>query len=280
LTATPVRHANLNDRLLSVSLSGRQYVWRAALSEGGRNPLAGGGAGTFATYWLEHRPLPSFVVDAHSLYLETLAELGVVGLAALTLLLVPPLVGAVRARANPIVPAALGAYTAFLFHAAVDWDWEVPAVTLVALVAATVILVQDRDMGWVRLGVRARWAGCAVLGMIGAAAALGLAANHALSSGLSALSAKNPHAALADARTAKRFAPWSDQPYIVAGQAEAQLGNHQATVSSFRAAVQHDPSDWVAWEKLAGVSAGSGHAHALARLLYLDPRYDVANGRP
>lgn len=42
----------------------------------------------------------------------------------------PPLVAAARQRGSPLVPAALGAYLAFLFHAAVDWDWQVPAGTI------------------------------------------------------------------------------------------------------------------------------------------------------
>src|SRR6266542_4459338 len=44
--------------------------------------------------------------DAHSLYVETLAELGPIGLALLSAALVVPLVAAVRARRHPLsVPA-------------------------------------------------------------------------------------------------------------------------------------------------------------------------------
>jgi hypothetical protein len=280
LTATPAVQTNLNDRLLSVSLSNRQYVWRVALSEYRAHPVVGGGAGTYATYWLEHRPEPQYVVNAHSLYLETLAELGVVGLAAFVLLLAPALVGAVRARANPLIPAALGAYVAFLLHAAVDWDWQVPAVTVVALMAAVVILVQARGAGAIKLDAAPRWVGGGLFVLVGALAALGLAANHALSDGGSALAANNPRAALSDASTAKTFAPWSDQPYILAGQAQLRLKNHPAALASFQHAVSHDSSDWAAWENLAKASTGNAHTRAMARLLALDPRYDIVNGRP
>jgi hypothetical protein len=137
-------------------------------------------------------------------------------------LLAPALVGAVRARANPLIPGALGAYVAFLVHAAVDWDWQVPAVAVVALIAAVVILVQAGESGAIKLGPAPRWVGGVLFVLIGAIVALGLAANHAPSDGAAALAAKNPRAALSDASTAKTFAPWSDQPYILAGQAHGR----------------------------------------------------------
>ena len=61
-------------------------------------PVAGRGAGTFELAWLEQQPIPVSVVDAHSLYLETLAELGLVGLGLLVLALAPPLAGRLPGR--------------------------------------------------------------------------------------------------------------------------------------------------------------------------------------
>ena len=72
--------------------------------------------------------------DAHNLYLETLAELGAPGLILLLLVLGMPFAAVKRARAaTPLAAAACGAYVAFLLHAGIDWDWEMPAVTLSAL---------------------------------------------------------------------------------------------------------------------------------------------------
>ena len=62
------------------------------------------------------------VRDAHSLYLETAAELGLVGLAALLALFGGVVVAARRAR----TPAAAAALAAWAVHAGVDWDWELP----------------------------------------------------------------------------------------------------------------------------------------------------------
>ena len=75
--------------------------------------------------------------DAHSLYVETAAELGLVGLAALALFLGAIAACAARAlRHDPALAAGpAAALAAFGFHAGLDWDWEMPALTLVARAA-------------------------------------------------------------------------------------------------------------------------------------------------
>ena len=86
-----------------------------------------------------------WALDAHNLYLETLAELGPIGLALLVVLLGLPLVTALRVRWHPLASAATGAYVAFLSHAALDWDWEMPVVTLAGLVCGAVLVVFNRE---------------------------------------------------------------------------------------------------------------------------------------
>ena len=52
-----------------------------------------------------------------------------------------PLAALLRgSRHRRLVPIAAGAYAAFLIHASVDWDWEVPAVTSTGLVCGMVVL--------------------------------------------------------------------------------------------------------------------------------------------
>ena len=46
-------------------------------------PVAGEGAGSFESWWAQNGTLRKFLRDAHSLYLETMGELGVLGLLAL-----------------------------------------------------------------------------------------------------------------------------------------------------------------------------------------------------
>ena len=93
----------------------------------------GSGGGTFVRYWLEHRTVPADISDAHSFVLQTLAELGLVGLLLLGCVLVPPFVAAWRARRQPMVPLLAAGLVAFVVHAATDRDWKTPAVACFAL---------------------------------------------------------------------------------------------------------------------------------------------------
>jgi hypothetical protein len=115
------------NRLVSVQ-SNRYAYWKVAVKVFADHPLAGVGSGGFAVEWLKRRPFAEGVRDAHSLYLETLAELGLVGAICLGVLIA----GVVLAcRGGP--PAAVAAVVAFGLHAGLDWDWEMPAVSLCAL---------------------------------------------------------------------------------------------------------------------------------------------------
>jgi hypothetical protein len=82
----------------------------------------------------------------------------------------------VSRRGAPYVPAAAAAYAAFLVHAGLDWDWEMPAVVVSALCAAAVVATADLDDDR-RLGRRARGALLALSACLGAAALAGAASS-------------------------------------------------------------------------------------------------------
>ena len=124
-------------RLASV-MSDRPYYWSLAWHSLA-SPLHGLGSGAFAQLWAVDRPIPHYAIDAHSLYLEALLELGAVGLLVVVATLAVPLVVAGRLIRGSSAAAA-GAYTAFLVHAAVDWDWEMPVVTIVGLASGVSVL--------------------------------------------------------------------------------------------------------------------------------------------
>jgi O-antigen ligase len=115
-------------------LQARGDYWHVAWHVGLRHPLGGTGAGTYELVWAAYGNLARWgdVLDAHSLYLETFSELGVIGL-LLVIALAAPLVAAVREQMSATAAASVGAAVAYLVHAGVDWDWEMPAVTTVGI---------------------------------------------------------------------------------------------------------------------------------------------------
>jgi hypothetical protein len=120
----------------------RSTYWHVAWREYADHPILGSGAGTFAHYWVQSGEVPAYggALDAHSLYLEMLAELGPIGLVLVATMLLVPLYSGVRNRRAPYVPCAAGAYLAFLVHAGLDWDWEMPAVVVAALACAAALV--------------------------------------------------------------------------------------------------------------------------------------------
>jgi len=152
----------------------RSSYYHTAWNEYRAHPVLGSGAGTFGHYWTISGLEAKWggALDAHSLYLETLAEVGPVGLALLLAFLLYPLRWAAVRREQPWVPAATGATVAFLVHAGLDWDWELPAVVVAGLACAAGIAVDDEGPA-APLPRLARTAALAAVLLLGAAAIAG-----------------------------------------------------------------------------------------------------------
>jgi tetratricopeptide (TPR) repeat protein len=271
-TAPPPRtNGNLNQRLFSFSGTGRSILWRAAWNDYKAHPLLGSGAGSYEQYWLEHRSQALKVRDAHNLYLETLAELGPIGLALLLVALATPLVALRRARRHPLVPALAGAYVAYLAHAAVDWDWEMLAVTLAALFCGAGILIAARDGEPRSISNRVRIGGVAAIVVLIAVALVGLVGNINLSRAGTAARAGDWEAAADHARAARTWAPWSSQPYQQLGEAQLLVGDTRAAQDSFRKAIDKSPNDWNLWFDLARATTSKAQLAALTHAKRLNP---------
>jgi O-antigen ligase/polysaccharide polymerase Wzy-like membrane protein len=265
----PALRGEPSRRLLSLSGHGREEYWDVALDAAADHPLLGSGAGSFQRYWLKHREQPLPVRDAHSLYLETLAELGPPGLALLAALLAIPLLALPRARRHPLGSAALGAYVAYLLHAGIDWDWELPAVTLAALAcgAALVLLVGADSPA--PAGLRAASAAAALL--VAVAAGLGFAGNRALAAAEDALDHSNFLRAASEARSARAWTPWSAESWRLLGEAQFAQGEVEPARRSLLRGLERDTGDWELWLDLALASEGHAQRQALAEALQLNP---------
>lgn len=149
VTAPPenVREGASTRRLGDVSSNRYQY-WKVAVREAADHPLKGVGSGSFDTAWTRERKVTENARDAHSLTLETAAELGIVGLAALAALLagVALALAELYRRAPALAVGPITALTTWFVHANLDWDWEMPALTLVAMVLAGAALGAPRDV--------------------------------------------------------------------------------------------------------------------------------------
>ena len=253
------------------ALGDRSAYWTVAWSDFLHHPLLGSGPGSFGQVWLRHRSTQVATNDAHSLYLETLDELGPLGLGLLTASLLLPF-AVRRSVRSPYAPIALTAYVVFLIHAALDWDWEMPAVTVAALVLVAVVLVGGRDS--------AAETPCSPRSVAALATATALAVIPfvAIQAGSNALSAAARSAQVGDwattknhAHAAARWQPWSSEPYLLLGQAQAATGHLKAARRSFHNAARRAPTDWRPWFDLAAVTHGQTRAEALKRVLVLDP---------
>ena len=128
-------------RLGSVQ-SNRYEYWRVAARTWAGHPLIGAGSSAFAVEWLRERTIAEGARDAHSLPLETAAELGLLGLLALGLFAGGVVAGtvALQRRAPGAGAAAFGGLAAWGVHVCLDWGWEMPSVSLMAVLLAAAVL--------------------------------------------------------------------------------------------------------------------------------------------
>ncbi len=281
------RNDFVQSHLFSVNGSGRWQFWHSSLDEFRHNPVEGGGAASFQEWWAQHGSLAFFVRDAHSLYLETLGELGIVGavllLAALLCATSIAFQGLLRSSpAERTVRAALLATSiAFLFALAIDWMWELTVVSLVGFTCLGLLCglgtggkPEEASPRRPRIGLAA----AAVVGGVGliVAQGVGLLAEGRLNASRSAVERRDTAAALSAAKGARDIEPWAATPYLQLALVEEQAGFLGQAERRIGQAIRRDREDWHLWLTKARIQTKRGHIGAarrsLARARALNPR--------
>ena len=176
-----------------------------------------------------------------------------------------------KARRRSLTAAAAAAYVAFLLHAAVDWDWQMPAVTLAALFCGVALIVSARRAPAAPVSPAVRIAALAIVVALGAFAFVGLKANKAISSSEDATAHAQFAKAERDAKSAEFWAPWSATPWQLVGEAQSALNKRAAARASFDTALKKNSQDWSIWLDLAVASSGAAQKHAFAQATKLNP---------
>ena len=280
--------------LLSGNGSGRWQFWGAAIDEWKSAPLLGRGAGSYEAWWAQHGTIATFVRDAHSLYLETLGELGLFGLAVL--------VGALgaaafataprifRRNADRVTVAALSAaFVGFLVGAGIDWMWELTAVSVIEILClgfltgpATAVpprpRVTQRDERPRRsrrhfaLGVAALATGWLLI----CAQAIPLLTQIKIGDSQAAVERRDAEKALDDALAARALQPWAASPYLQLALVEEQTGDLASAREWIGEAIERDALDWRLWLVRTRLETKAGAVddarRSLRRAAELNPR--------
>lgn len=270
-------------RLGSVAGENRYDYWSAAVDQNGTRPLSGTGSGTFELWWNRHGN-GSIVRDAHSLYLQTFGELGIVGLLLLGGFLLVVLAGGGRRimqsqqRARSQLAAALGGCAAFCFTAVFDWTWQIPVLPVALMLLASVLLTagprsRRAASGALPPPLRAVAAALALIAIV--AIAIPLASTTLLRSSQAEAERGDLAAALHSARTAREVQPGSAAPRLQEALVLERLGALGAAARAAQAAVRRDPKDWRPWFVLSRIEAERGEVgtalQAYRRALRLNP---------
>lgn len=262
--------------------AGRSDMWRVAIESWKENPVAGSGAGTYEFAWRQKREIDLPVLDAHSFYLESFAELGTIG-GLLGLLMILALLGigltswSRGLREGREMAAALTAVmVAFAAASAFDWFWEMTVLGAIFFAAGgllTGMRCSQIAAGWEPdAGNSRRRYGTAVaavaIGWISIAALVGPLAMHwELSRSKSDAAAGDMAGAVDHALSARSLQPWAAAPYIQLGGLADLEGAYSTALSHYQEAARRSSGDWQIWYLSSLAARNSGQEELADRYL-------------
>lgn len=233
--------------------------------------IQGAGPGTYQLLWLPRATYFSYVQNAHSLYIETLAEVGIVGLALLLGFFALLLVAAIRLvvhskhESRTLAAGAAAALLAFMVSCAFDWDWQVPVLPVVFMLIAAAVL------GPARRGSRPPGVLTGrILRVLTVVAAVGcltvlaipLATTNAVRASQAAVSRGDLGRALRDAEQAAKVEPGAASPQIQVALVQELRGQIPAAIKAAERAASNEPDNWNSWLILSRLEAEANRPHA------------------
>jgi O-antigen ligase/Flp pilus assembly protein TadD len=286
------QNASSASRLVSGLGSNRYDFYRVALDEFIAHPIAGIGADNFQQQYLLHGRSNETPHYPHSVELRTLTETGLIGALLALVGLAGALVATARAVRAPdplagsVAAAAAAGFAYWVVQGSFDWFWEfaglgAPAFALLGLCCA---LAPGSHATTSPAGNPAlRRAGLAV-GALGAlVVAVSLAApwlSQLQIQSAARIWTKAPATAYKRLEDSANLNPFSDQPYLVAGDIAIRFGDLSRAEHEFSLALQRSPGDTYATLERGAIASSRGErsmARALLeRAVRLSPRDTLA----
>jgi hypothetical protein len=271
--------------LTEVSSHGRSQFWDVALEGFSEAPVVGQGAGTYRFTWDQLRPIHMTNGQAHSLYLQQLDELGIVG-GLLALGLVLFLLGtgfaawrAAGGRERELYAVLLGVSLAFAVGVAYDWFWQLAVIGAVFFMATGALVAARCGQLWrARAAARARAridpeanpesrrfglaiAGLAVAWLTMLALTGPLLVDHEINES-NAVAGTEIENAINHAETARSIEPWAATPYLQLGLLAQAKGENEVAIDRFGEAIDREDHNWILYYLRAKVLHLAGQNEA------------------
>ena len=276
------------------SFGGNRYdIWSEALDAYSSDRWRGVGPGSFEFFWSRDGTGQEFLRDAHSVYLEMLAELGLIGLALLLSVFGLMVAAAViarrhleRARDFGASSAMIAGFAVFAVFAGVDWMWEVPAVFLLG-VGGLVVAGAAGSERWRKqpLSISLRLAAIVIAVVAVAIQVPGLISTERLRGSAAQLRAGDTEKAAELADESIDAQPFAASPYVQRALVREAAGDLAAAKTDLKDAIEREPTNWRHHLLLARIYARAGDAAGgraeLAEARRLAPRFGfLAPGSP
>jgi hypothetical protein len=271
--------------LAEASSRGRIQFWDVALEAFGEKPVLGHGAGTYQFAWDQLRPIKMTNTQAHSLYLQALDELGVVGgILALGTVLGMLWIGftawrGAGGRERELYAALLGVALAFAVGIAYDWFWQLAVIGAVFFMATGILVAARCGQLWrARAATRARQgievevhqesrrfgltiAGLAIAWLTMLALIGPLLVDHEIHES-NAAAPTSLESAVDHADTARSIEPWAATPYLQLGLLAQAKGEYDTAIGRFEQAIDRENHNWTLYYLKAKAEHQAGRNEA------------------